>query len=157
MAMDYMISAKLEQYTCMVNLLGRAGHLQEAENMVMAMPPEPPVAAWIALLGACRIHGNVEMAECIAKQVLEMEPDNAVGYVLLSNIYAAGGNMHLYGNVEGEKKQPGCTWIEVNTVVHMLVVEDQDHPQIIEIHAELQRLSGLMHDTQHALYEICSA
>jgi hypothetical protein len=83
MAMDYAISAKLEHYTCMVNLLGHAGHLQEAENMVMAMPPEPHVAAWIALLGACRIDGNVEMAERIAKQVLEMEPVNAAGYVLL--------------------------------------------------------------------------
>ncbi len=61
--MDYMISAKLEHYTCMVNLLGHAGHLQEAENMLMAMPLEPHVAASIALLGACRIHGDVEMAE----------------------------------------------------------------------------------------------
>jgi pentatricopeptide repeat protein len=157
MAMDYMISAKLEHYTCMVNLLGRAGHLQEAENMVMAMPCEPHVAAWIALLGACRIHGDVEMAEHIAKQVLEMEPDSAAGYVLLSNIYAAGGNMHLCENVEGEKKQPGCTWIEVNNEVHMFVVKDQDHPKIIKIHVELQRLSGLMRDAQHALYKICSA
>jgi pentatricopeptide repeat protein len=54
------ISAKLEHYTCLVNLLGHAGHLQQAENMVMAMPWKPHVAAWIALLGACRIHGNVE-------------------------------------------------------------------------------------------------
>ncbi len=108
--------------------------------MVMAMPHEPHMAAWMVLLGACRIRGNVEMAECTAKQVLEMEPDNAAGYVLLSNIYAAGGNMHLCENVEGEKKQPGCNWIEVNNEVHMFVVEDQDHPQIIEIHAELQRL-----------------
>ncbi len=73
------------------------------------------------------------------------------------NIYAAGCNMHLFENVEGEKKQPGCTSIEVNNEVHMFVVEDQGHPQIIEIHVELQRLSGLMHDAQHALYEICSA
>jgi hypothetical protein len=65
--------------------------------------------------------------------------------------------MHLFENVEGEKKQPGCTSIEVNNEVHMFVVEDQGHPQIIEIHVELQRLSGLMHDAQHALYEICSA
>jgi pentatricopeptide repeat protein len=84
MVTEYMISAKSEHYTCMVDLLGRAGHLQEAANMVMAMPCEPHVAAWIALLGACRIHGDVEMAERIAKQVLEMEPDNAAGYVLLS-------------------------------------------------------------------------
>jgi pentatricopeptide repeat protein len=67
MITDYMISAQLEHYTCMVDLLGRAGHLQEAENMIMAMPCEPHVAPWMALLGACRIHGNVEMGERVAK------------------------------------------------------------------------------------------
>jgi hypothetical protein len=54
-----LISAKLEHYTCMVDLLGCAGHLQESENIVMAMPCEPDVAAWMALLGACKIHGDV--------------------------------------------------------------------------------------------------
>ncbi len=152
MTKDYMIPAKLEHHTCMVDLLGRAGHLQEAENMLMAMPCEPQVAAWMALLGACRIHGNVEMAEHIAKQILEIDPENAAGYVLLSNIYAAAGNMHLCENIErqrkekGAKKQPGHTWIEVNNEVHMFVVEDEDHPQMNEIQAELQRLSCLMHD-----------
>ncbi|CAK9211914.1 unnamed protein product [Sphagnum troendelagicum] len=152
MITDYMISAKLEHYTCMVDLLGRAGHLQEAENMIMAMPFEPHVAPWMALLGACRIHGNVEMGERVAKQILELDPENSAGYVLLSNIYAAAGNMHLSKNVEqqrkerGVKKQPGRTWIEVNNEVHTFVVDDQDHPQMIEIRAELQRLSGLMHD-----------
>jgi hypothetical protein len=120
--------------------------------MVMAMPCKPQVAAWMALLGACRIHGNVEMAERVTKRILEMEPDNAASYVLLSNIYAAAGNRHLCENVErqrkekGVKKQLGCTWIEVNNKVHTFVVEDQDHPQITEIHAELERLSGLVHD-----------
>jgi pentatricopeptide repeat protein len=152
MIRDYMIPAKLEHYTCMVDLLGRAGHLQEAENMVMAMPCKPQVAAWMALLGTCRIHGDVEMAEHVAKRVLEMEPENAAGYVLVSNIYAAAGNRDLCENVEwqrkekGAKKQPGHTWIEVNNEVHMFEEEDQDHTRMIEIHAELQRLSGVMHD-----------
>jgi pentatricopeptide repeat protein len=152
MTEDYMIPAKLEHHTCMVDLLGRAGHLQEAENMLMAMPFEPQVAAWMALLDACRIHGNVEMAERIAKRILEIDPENAAGYVLLSNIYAAAGNRHLCENIErqrkekGAKKQLGHTWIEVNNEVHMFVVEDEDHPQMNEIHAELQRLSCLMHD-----------
>jgi hypothetical protein len=81
-----------------------------------------------------------------------LEPHNAASYVLLTNIYAAGGNRHLCENVEqqrkekGVKKQPGCTWIEVNSEVHMFLVDDQDHPQMIEIYAELQRLSGLLHD-----------
>jgi hypothetical protein len=83
MVTDYMISAKLEHFTCMVDLLGRAGQLQEAENMLMAMPFKPDVAAWMTLLSMCRIHGNMEMAEHIAKQILEMKPENAAGYVLL--------------------------------------------------------------------------
>ncbi len=86
-----------------------------------------------------------------------MEPDNAAGYVVLSNIYAAAGNRHLCENVEwqrtarGVKRQPGHTWIEVNNEVHTFVVDDQDHPLMIEIHAELQVLSGLMHDAGYVL------
>jgi pentatricopeptide repeat protein len=110
MVTNYMISAKLEHYTCMVDLLGRAGHLQEVENMVMAMPWKPHVAAWMALLGACRMHGNVEMAECVARRILEMEPDNAADYGLLSNIYAAPGNRHLCENV---KLEIGNRWDEI--------------------------------------------
>jgi len=67
MITEYMISTKLEHYVCMVDLLGCAGHLQEVDNMIMAMPWEPHVALWISLLGACRIHGNVEMVERVAK------------------------------------------------------------------------------------------
>ncbi len=100
MVTDYMICAKLEHYTCMVDLLGHAGHLQEVENMVMAIPWKPHVAAWMALLGACRIHGNVEMAECVARRILGMEPDNAADYGLVSNIYAAAANRHLCENVK---------------------------------------------------------
>jgi pentatricopeptide repeat protein len=58
-----MTSAKAEHYTCMVDLLGHAGHLKEAENIIKAMPCKPDVAAWKVLLRACRIHGNVEMGE----------------------------------------------------------------------------------------------
>jgi pentatricopeptide repeat protein len=149
MVTDYMIPPKLEHYTCIVDLLGRAGHLQEAENMVMEMPWKPHVAPWMALLGACRIHGNVEMAERISKRILEMELDNAAGCVVLSNIYDAAGNRHLRENVElqrmarGVKRQPGPIWIEANNEVHTFVADNQDHPLIIEIHAELQNCQGL--------------
>ncbi|CAM6008822.1 unnamed protein product [Sphagnum balticum] len=118
MSTIYMISAKLEHYTCMVDLLGRAGCLHEAENMLKAMPCKPNAGVWRALLGACRIHGNVEMGERVAKQVLELEPENAAGYVLLSNLYIATGNRDLSENVERQrkersvKKHPGRTWIE---------------------------------------------
>jgi hypothetical protein len=77
MITDYRISAKLEHYTCMVDLLGHSGHLQEAENMIKAIPRKPHVSAWRALLSAYRIHGTVEMEKCIAKCILELEPENA--------------------------------------------------------------------------------
>jgi len=130
----YRIPAKLEHCTCMVDLLGHAGHLQEADNIIQGMPCKPDAAVWIALLAACRIHGNLEMGERVAKRVLELKPENAAGYVLLPNLYAATGNLELSENVERQrkerdvKKQPGCTWIEVNDVVHTFVVDDQTHP-----------------------------
>jgi hypothetical protein len=154
----YMISATLEHYTRMVDLLARAGHLQEAENIIEVMPCRPHVTVWMALLSACRIHGSVEMGEHIAKVVLELEPENAAVYVLLSNIYAAAGSRHLCENVQrqrkeqGLKEQPGCTWIEVNNEVHTFLVDDQDHPCMIEIHAELKRLLGLLHDVGYVPY-----
>ncbi|CAK9867352.1 unnamed protein product [Sphagnum jensenii] len=141
----YRIPAKLEHYTCMVDLLGRAGHLQEAENIIQGMPCKPNAAIWMALLGACRIHGNVEMGEHMAKRVLELEPKNAAGFVLLSNLYAATGNLELSEKVERQrkerdaKKQPGRTWIEVNDAVHTFVVDDQIHPEMIKICAELKK------------------
>ncbi|CAK9213865.1 unnamed protein product [Sphagnum troendelagicum] len=91
----------------LVDLLGRAGKLHEAENMIKAMPGKPYVPAWRALLAACKIHGNVEMGERVAKQFLELEPENAVDYVLLSNIYAAAGNRHLCENVELQRHERG--------------------------------------------------
>ncbi len=128
MITDYMIST--ERYTCMVDLLGHAGHLLEAENFINAMPCKPHAAMWKTLLGACIIHGNGEMGEHVAKHVLELEPENAAVYLLLSRIYAAVGNRHLCDNVEQQRKEKGVrkhlghTWIEVNNEVHTFVVDD---------------------------------
>jgi pentatricopeptide repeat protein len=152
MSTDCMTSARLEHYTCMVDLLGHAGRLHEAEAIIKTMPYKPDAAVWKALLDACRVHGNMEMGERIAKQVLKVDPGNAASYVLLSNIYAAVGKWHLSSILQqqrlerGVKKQPGCSWIEVNNKVHMFVLNDQDHPNMIDVHAELKRLSQQMHE-----------
>ncbi len=84
----------------MVDLIGRAGRLHDAEVLIKRMPCEPNATVWMALLGACRIHGNLEMGECIARRVLESDPRNSAGYVLLSNIYAAAGNWDLSATVK---------------------------------------------------------
>ncbi|KAM0947581.1 putative tetratricopeptide-like helical domain superfamily [Dioscorea sansibarensis] len=88
MEKDFGITPRTEHYGCMVDLLGRAGLLEEAESMINSMPMKPNAAVWGALLGACRIHGNAELGERVAKLLLELEPENSGRYAVLSNIYA---------------------------------------------------------------------
>lgn len=78
-----------EHYACMVDLLARAGRLQEAQELIREMPFKPCADVWRALLGACRIHGSFDLAKCAAKSVLMLEPQDTTAFVLLSNIYAA--------------------------------------------------------------------
>ncbi|CAN5958558.1 unnamed protein product [Sphagnum jensenii] len=123
----YSIPATVKHYACMVDLLGRAGHLQEAQDLIKSGPGSAEDAAvWRSLLGACRIHGDVEMGENIAIRVIELDPGNDAAYVLLSNIYAAAGKWDLRAKVQqlrldrGVEKQVGSTWIEVkNEVQHI--------------------------------------
>ncbi|KAJ7563077.1 hypothetical protein O6H91_03G096100 [Diphasiastrum complanatum] len=85
----YDVESSVEHYSCMIDLLGRAGHLDEAENVIDNMPCQPDVSTWMALLGACKIHCNMNLGEFAAKQVLELEPENTSAYLLLSSLYAA--------------------------------------------------------------------
>ncbi len=115
----------------MVDILGWVGHLHDAKVLIKTMTCKPNATVWKALLGACRIHGNLEMGECIARRVFESNPGNSVGCVLLSNIYATVGNWDLSAIVQklrlerGVRRQQGHTWIEVNNEAHTFVVDDQ--------------------------------
>ncbi|KAK7355967.1 hypothetical protein VNO80_15232 [Phaseolus coccineus] len=82
-----------EQYSCAVELLGRAGRLEEAVDLIMSMKVKPDGAIWGALLGACKIHENVKVAELAFQHVVEVEPMNKGYYVLLSNIYIDANNL----------------------------------------------------------------
>jgi pentatricopeptide repeat protein len=85
------ISPKIEHYACMVDLLGRIGHLNEAYDIVKGLACKPSVSMLQSLLGGCRIHGNVELGERIGEMLFEMDPKNSRSYVMLYNIYAAAG------------------------------------------------------------------
>lgn len=92
MVVDHKIKPKLEHYGCMVNLLGRGGCVEEAHALIRTMPVKPNAAIWGALLSASCSTGDMELAECAAKEVMDLEPWNSGNYVLLSNIYAEKGN-----------------------------------------------------------------
>eukprot|EP01018_Ginkgo_biloba_P024547 Gb_02194 [translate_table: standard] len=150
MSRHYHITPVMEHYCCMVDLLGRAGHLGQAQDFISKMPIKPSAAVWISLLGACRLHANIELGEHVAECLFELEPKNAAPYVLLSNIYAAAGRWDDIQKVQkmmkdrGIKKKPGCSWIEVSKKVHAFLVGDRSHPQTQIIYAKLERLSGQM-------------
>eukprot|EP01018_Ginkgo_biloba_P037423 Gb_09406 [translate_table: standard] len=130
MTHDYSITPRVEHYACMVDLLGRAGLLDEAQDFIQKMPLEPDADVWGALLGACRIHCNLELGEHVAERLFDLDPENAGHHVLLSNLYAAAGRWNDAANVRrmmkgrGLKKTPGFSLIEVNNRVHAFLVGD---------------------------------
>eukprot|EP00253_Pinus_taeda_P034768 PITA_34768 len=144
----YHIKPVMEHYACMVDLLGRAGCLDEAEYFINNMPICPDATVWRCLLSACRVHHNVDLAERVAAHLFELDPENVGPYVLLSNIYAADNRWDDTENVRRKMKDtrvkntPGCSWIEVNKHVHVFLVGDKSHPQTQDIYPELDRLSS---------------
>jgi pentatricopeptide repeat protein len=150
MSQDYGIIPRLEHYACMVDLFGRAGCLDEAENLIKEMPLECGSMVWQALLVACRVHGNMDMGKRVAENILEMEPEDPTTYGILSTIHTAAGRWEDVAKVQelmkdrGVKMEPGQSWIEVKSRVHKFVARDISHPQMEEIYIRLEELTRQM-------------
>lgn len=144
----YHITPSMSHYGCMVDLFARAGHLSEAEDFIIQMPVQPDATVWGCLLAACGVHKNIELGERAAEHIFQLQPTNATPYVLLSNIYAAAGRCDDIQKVRKImkdrriRKNPGCSWIEVNKQVHAFVMGDRSNPQAQTITLDLERLSG---------------
>eukprot|EP00253_Pinus_taeda_P001255 PITA_01255 len=155
MIKDYNMTPTLKHYGCMVDLLGRAGFLIEAQDMINKMPVEPDVAVWSSLLGACRIHTNIELAEYVAGRLFELDPKNASHYVVLSNIYATAGRWDDVEKVRKMMKErkvmkvPGTSWIEINKQVYAFLTGDKSHPDIDKVYAKLDSLFGQMKEARY--------
>lgn len=139
---------KLQHYACMVDILGRFGKLEEAEELIRNMPMEPNSTIWLALLSACRIHSNLGVAERAAKHILDLEPHCSAAYVLLCNIYASAGKwsdvsrFRLKMKQGGIVKQPGCSWVNLKGVKHEFLSGDRSHPLSENIYKKLDWLGG---------------
>ncbi|GAB4837373.1 hypothetical protein Ancab_002250 [Ancistrocladus abbreviatus] len=143
---DRWIKPKLEHYACMVDLLGRAGRLREAKNLVESMPLKPDTGIWQTLLSACKVHGHLEMGKEVGKILLRLDEDNPVNYVLMSNIYANAGcwkECERLRNVlkrKKLKKEVGQSWVEINKEIHIFYGGDDTHPLIDKIHEVLMQM-----------------
>ncbi|KVH93113.1 Pentatricopeptide repeat-containing protein [Cynara cardunculus var. scolymus] len=142
----YKIEPNPDHYACMVDLLGRAGFLDEAFDLINSMPFEPHSGVWGALLGASRSHFRLELAEIAARRISELEPDNATPYVVLSDLYLVLGGkedeevVRTAKRVNRIKKSPGCSWIAVKDEVRLFLSGDRSHMNSNEIKTTLGRL-----------------
>lgn len=143
----FRIEPGLEHYGCMVDLLGRAGFLSRAYDLIKEMKVQTDFVIWGSLLAACRMHNNVELGEISARKLFELDPNNCGYFVLLSNIYADAGRwedvkrMRTYMKKHGLAKPPGFSLVELKGVVHVFLVGDTEHPQCAKIYAYLEELA----------------
>ncbi|KAF7840397.1 pentatricopeptide repeat-containing protein [Senna tora] len=155
-----------DHYACVIDLLARSGRFKEAEDIIDKMLIKPSKFLWASLLGGCRIHGNLELAERAAKALFEIEPENPATYITLANIYATAG---MWGEVarirkamdnSGIVKEPGKSWIEIKRQVHVFLVDDTSHPRSHDIHEFLGELykkmkeEGYVPDTNFVLHDV---
>ncbi|EPS60897.1 hypothetical protein M569_13903 [Genlisea aurea] len=168
----YGVDPTVEHYGCMIDLLGRAGKLDEAVKLVHEMKAavagedDAAVVIWRTLLSSCRLHPNPELAEYAAGNLLSSDPHDPGAYVLLSNVYAKtrrwdeAETLRNAMKAGGITKQPGCSWIEVNRLVHTFISGDTSHPEADAVHAELKRTVGRLReigyvpDTNFVLHDV---
>ncbi|PON36768.1 Tetratricopeptide-like helical domain containing protein [Parasponia andersonii] len=118
MSRDYKIQPTVKHYGCMVDILGRAGLVEEAYQLIMSMPVEGNAIVWRTLLAACSIHGKIVLGEKVRKHLLQLEPDHSSDYVLLANMYGRAGQWSEVNRVrktmrdrQVQKLEPGNSFI----------------------------------------------
>ncbi|KAL2325691.1 hypothetical protein Fmac_024749 [Flemingia macrophylla] len=150
MISDYGIEPDTEHYSCMVNLIGRTGDLDGAYKFITKMPMTPDANVLGSLLGACRLHNKVELAELLAERVFDLNADDPGHYVLLSNLYASGKRWEDMSKVRSMikdkrlEKKPGSSWIQVGHCIYVFHATSTIHPAFAMIEETLDSLLFLM-------------
>ncbi|CAL1414751.1 unnamed protein product [Linum trigynum] len=153
MVESYGIFPETEHLSCIIDLLGRAGRLKEAEDYIerFEFGGDPIVLG--SLLAACVLHGEVPMGERLGKRLLKLEPATTSPYVLLSNLYATDEKWHGVAEtkkllkVSGLKKEPGHSMVEVNDTFEKFTKGDFSHSRILDIRETLRTLSSAEGET----------
>ncbi|KAJ7961997.1 Pentatricopeptide repeat-containing protein [Quillaja saponaria] len=146
---DYSIPPQVEHYGCMVDLLSKAGLLEDALEIIRSMECEPNSVIWGALLGGCKLHRNLDIADVAVSNLMVLEPNNSGYYNLLLNMYA---EVNLWGEVAKirtimkdlglEKICPGSSSIEMERKIHRFAATDKSHLSSSEIYLLLSKLDG---------------
>ncbi|CAK9175282.1 unnamed protein product [Ilex paraguariensis] len=168
MSKVYGLNPRMEHFSCMVDLFGRAGELDKIEDFINRMPMRPNGFIWRTVLGACsRANGRkTNLGRRAAEMLLELEPQNATNYVLMANMYASGGMWEDVAKSRAAmreaavKKEAGCSWVTMKDSVHVFVAGDKSHPDNDAIYEKLGELHKKMRDAGYipqvkfALYDL---
>ncbi|XP_023732615.1 pentatricopeptide repeat-containing protein At5g66520 isoform X1 [Lactuca sativa] len=160
------ITPGMEHYGCMVDMLGRAGMFDSAIDLINEMPMNPDVGVMGALLGACKIHNNVELGEKIGEKVIELEPHNSGRYVLLANIYANSSKWESVAKIRklmndrGVKKEPGFSQIEIEGSINEFIAGGRVHRDSKQIYEKVNEMltsiksMGYEPESENVLHDI---
>ena len=137
----------IHHYGCMVDLLGHAGLLDQAYQLIMSMGFKPDLTMWRTILGAYRIHGHVTLVEQVIEHLVELKAQEKGDYALLLSIYHSAGDLEKvmklrkYMKKKALQTTPGCSMIVLDGVVHEFVMDDFLHPQKDEVHAMVDEIN----------------
>ncbi|XP_043687278.1 pentatricopeptide repeat-containing protein At2g27610-like [Telopea speciosissima] len=161
----YGIVPSMSHYACLVDMMGRAGRLDEAVLIIEHMPFQPDYLIWKTLLGSCRVHMNLKLGKHAAQRAIELFPEDSANYVLLSNLLADCGERldsertRKMMEERGVKKDAGWSWIEIKSTVNAFMSRDRNHPEAQAIYQILDELlvkmkeEGYSPDFSWALYD----
>ncbi|XP_058097972.1 pentatricopeptide repeat-containing protein At1g50270 [Magnolia sinica] len=147
MSQVYGIKPSVEHYGCMVDLLGRAGHLEEAWDLIENMPMEPSAGVWGALFGACMIHKDFKLGDRVGKHLIKLQPHHSGRYALLANMYSISQKWEEAAHIrklmkgKGVEKTPGCSWIEIDGAIHEFIALDKSHSKSNDIYLMLDGIT----------------
>ncbi|KAK1439480.1 hypothetical protein QVD17_05298 [Tagetes erecta] len=162
----YGIEPGSEHYACVVDMLGRAGMVERAYELIKRMPFNPTVSIWGSLLGACKVHKNNKLGKIAADNLFQLDPQDSGNHIILSNMFAAAGRWEEANVVRMEMKQgginkgAGCSWITIKNSVHTFQAKDTRHERNADIQAMLSKLkmemkgAGYTADTSLALFDL---
>ncbi|CAL9160883.1 unnamed protein product [Musa hybrid cultivar] len=142
----YGLKPKLEHFSCMVDLLGRAGQLEEAEALVRKMPFQPNVVILGSLLASCVLHRRLELGQHLMDELVQIDPYNTEYHMLLSNMYTSSGrhakadNLRMTVKKNGRRRYPGISYIEIDGHVHCFSAGDRSHPRTEELYMMLDEV-----------------
>nr|XP_043637978.1 putative pentatricopeptide repeat-containing protein At1g74400 [Erigeron canadensis] len=143
----YRLKPRLSHYGCMVDLLCRAGCLQEAKDFILEMPMKPNAVIWRTLLSACSIRGDIDLAEEARGRLVEFEESLAGDDVIMSNVYASKGiweKKEIVRDRVNERRIPGRSWIEIGNEINEFVAADNEHIFTCNIYEIIESLKGNM-------------